>query len=48
MDDHDTNLKVLQIFIITPPNPIVNSTSFECHEPLSHTRHESLHQTNED
>jgi hypothetical protein len=24
-----------------------NLTSFEYHEPLSHTRHKSLHQTNE-
>jgi hypothetical protein len=47
MDDHDIELKVLRISIVTPLKLNVNSTSFKCHELLSHTCHESLHQTNE-
>jgi hypothetical protein len=32
---------------ITPPNLGANLTSLECHKPLSHIHHESLHQTDE-
>jgi hypothetical protein len=33
---------------VTPPNLGANLTSLKRHEPLFHTHHESLHQTNED
>jgi hypothetical protein len=33
---------------IAPPNLDVNLTLLECHELLFHTRHELLHQINED
>jgi hypothetical protein len=32
---------------IAPPNLGANLPSFKCHEPLFHTRHESLHQIDE-
>ncbi len=33
---------------VATPNLGANLTSFEHHEPLFHTHHESLHQSNED
>jgi hypothetical protein len=33
---------------ITPPNMDINVRTFEHHEPLFHTCHESLHQIDED
>jgi hypothetical protein len=33
---------------VTPPNLGAHLTSFKHHEPLSHIRHELLHQNDED
>ncbi len=42
------NLRHYKHPLVAPPNLSANLTSLECHEPLSHTYHKSLHQTNED
>jgi hypothetical protein len=48
MVDCDTKLKALQTSTCDTTQSGSNITSFEHHEPLSHTCHELLHQTNED
>ncbi len=47
MVDCDIELRCYGHPPIAPPNLGANLTLFECHEPLFHTCHESLHQINE-
>jgi len=42
------NWRCYEYPLIAPPILGANLMSIECHEPLSHIHHESLHQTDED